>query len=418
MAKDVVMPVLGMSQDSGVLLKWLKQPGDAVTKGDILMEVETDKAVVEVEAQASGTLAQVSAAEGEEIPTGQVIAVILGEGESAEEAAGADEAPAEQSSADAAPTAAPTTAPTTILQDDPASPPASAAAPQGSTASSAAPSAVINPVINDDGKVLASPKAKRLAREHGVALAYVAGRGPGSAVLAQDVLDYEPPAADEALGEGVAADAVAAQTAAAQTDAADTASTAERAAAAATASSPATSVLQSDVDVTALGTFVARLNERSSHPLTLSDVLVKFVAVALRKHTALNPEPERIDVMLATPDGVKVALLQADRLSIVEIAKQRLEPPPSPPSTTFTLYALQDTRADRVSAPLPANQHAALAVGRISPRVVPEAGETVVRDYLTLTLSVRDDLDLADASAFLDSLVALCHDPMDMVVAF
>src|SRR5919108_1645491 len=81
MATDVIMPALGVAQEKGTLINWLKVDGDSVTKGEPLMEIETDKATVEVEAPASGILAQVSAAPGDEVPVGQRIAVILAAGE-------------------------------------------------------------------------------------------------------------------------------------------------------------------------------------------------------------------------------------------------------------------------------------------------------------------------------------------------
>ena len=82
MAVDVIMPAMGATQETGRLVRWFKQEGDSVTKGEMLMEVETDKSVVEVEAPASGILAQVTAAPDDEIPVGQVIALIVEPGES------------------------------------------------------------------------------------------------------------------------------------------------------------------------------------------------------------------------------------------------------------------------------------------------------------------------------------------------
>ena len=77
MPHDVIMPALGMAQETGVILSWLKKPGDQVSPSDALMEVETDKAVMEVEAAAEGVLSDVKAAAGESVPVGQVVAVIL-----------------------------------------------------------------------------------------------------------------------------------------------------------------------------------------------------------------------------------------------------------------------------------------------------------------------------------------------------
>jgi len=81
MAKEVIMPALGMAQDTGTLIQWLKAPGETVRKGEPLMEIETDKATVEVEAPASGTLSNVTAQPGDVIPVGHTIALILSPGE-------------------------------------------------------------------------------------------------------------------------------------------------------------------------------------------------------------------------------------------------------------------------------------------------------------------------------------------------
>src|SRR5438270_7220282 len=99
MGTEVIMPALGMAQDTGVVVQWLKRPGETITKGEPLFEVETDKAVVEVEAPASGTLAGITADEGTSVPVGQPIAVILAEGETeaASRAPAAEISPAEPS---------------------------------------------------------------------------------------------------------------------------------------------------------------------------------------------------------------------------------------------------------------------------------------------------------------------------------
>ena len=81
MATDVIMPALGVAQQTGILLKWLKAEGQSVSKGEPLMEVETDKATVEIEAVASGILTNVTASAGDEVPVGQMIALILAPGE-------------------------------------------------------------------------------------------------------------------------------------------------------------------------------------------------------------------------------------------------------------------------------------------------------------------------------------------------
>jgi pyruvate dehydrogenase E2 component (dihydrolipoamide acetyltransferase) len=124
------MPALGMAQETGKLVRWLKREGEQVAKGEPLMEVETDKATVEVEAPASGTVAAVTAAEGDDVAVGKAIALILAPGES--------------------------------VPSVPAAPPAQRPA--------------------------ASPKARRLAAERGVDIAHIAGTGPDGAVLEEDIL--------------------------------------------------------------------------------------------------------------------------------------------------------------------------------------------------------------------------------------
>ena len=143
MPHEVTMPQLGMAQDSGKIVVWLKSPGDAVAKGDALLEVETDKTTMEVEAQADGFLSQVTAADGEDVPVGQVIAMIT---------ASADDAGRPPAPPPSAVTAAPVAAPAPMAAD-PIPAPAATAAPEST-----------------NGKILASPKARRLAQSEGLDL--------------------------------------------------------------------------------------------------------------------------------------------------------------------------------------------------------------------------------------------------------
>ncbi len=149
------MPALGMAQETGRLVRWLKREGEQVAKGEVLMEVETDKATVEVEAPAGGTVAAITAAEGDEVPVGQTIALILAPGESV---------------ASAQRTVTPAHEPQPSPPKDPSS----------TVLSPSTPHAARRPP--------ASPKARRLAEERGVDIARIAGSGPGGAVLEGDVL--------------------------------------------------------------------------------------------------------------------------------------------------------------------------------------------------------------------------------------
>lgn len=173
MPHEVKMPQLGMTQDSGVIVSWLKVAGDSVVEGDALFEVETDKATMEVEAQAGGFLTGISAAEGDDVPVGDVIALIV---EDESDVARHNAAPSEvktkepeaEKEAEAPAKAAPA--------PEPSSTPEPAPIP--------APSTALPP---SSGKVLASPKAKRLALEKGIDLSALRAQGVSEPIHAADL---------------------------------------------------------------------------------------------------------------------------------------------------------------------------------------------------------------------------------------
>src|SRR5688572_31494314 len=152
------MPALEMAQETGKLVSWLKKEGEQVKKGEMLLEVETDKAVVEIEAQSDGVLGGVTAKIGDVVPVGQTIAWLLKPGESVPQPGA--QVQTGRTGAAAAPAAA-----------------AAVAAAQAPADSASAAGARI------------SPKARKLAREHGVDIAKVRGSGPGGEILADDILN-------------------------------------------------------------------------------------------------------------------------------------------------------------------------------------------------------------------------------------
>src|SRR5881398_1338194 len=158
MPADVIMPLLGMAQETGKVMRWLKADGDSVRKGEPLLEVETDKVTVEIEAPADGTLAGVRVPGGTGVPVGEVIALVLAEGEAV--------------------AAAPDTEPRVVREVE-----AVAAAP------------AVEPVTISARRRgrLASPKARKLAHERGIDLDALQGSGPNGAVVAADVLGVAAP---------------------------------------------------------------------------------------------------------------------------------------------------------------------------------------------------------------------------------
>jgi pyruvate dehydrogenase E2 component (dihydrolipoamide acetyltransferase) len=195
---NITMPALSPTMTEGNLARWLKNEGDAVKAGDVLAEIETDKATMEVEAVDEGRIGKILVPAGTEgVKVNEVIAILLEEGEDAS-AIGKEAAPAPKPAAKAeAPTAAPaaTTAPATATSEKPA-----AAKPAPDKPAAASPSVATAAAKGD--RIFASPLARRVASEKGVDLATVTGSGPHGRIIRQDV--------EQAVGKPVAGKAAAA----------------------------------------------------------------------------------------------------------------------------------------------------------------------------------------------------------------
>ena len=178
---NILMPALSPTMEKGNLAKWLKKEGDKVKSGDVIAEIETDKATMEVEAVDEGTIAKILVPEGtQDVPVNDVIAVLAGDGEDVKAAgAGAASAPPKPAAAAEAPAAA-----------KPAPAPAPSPAPAAKAAAPAAPAPQATapaPQTNGHGRVFSSPLARRLAKEAGIELARITGSGPHGRVIARDV---------------------------------------------------------------------------------------------------------------------------------------------------------------------------------------------------------------------------------------
>jgi pyruvate dehydrogenase E2 component (dihydrolipoamide acetyltransferase) len=385
MALSVVMPALEMAQETGKLVAWLKNEGEQVRKGDMLLEVETDKAVVEIEAAGDGILGGITAKPGDVIQVGHTIAWLLQPGE----------APPVATSAVAS--ARTISAPSAASSPAPAGPAPAAGGPR------------------------LSPKARKLAQEHGVDIASLKGSGPGGEILADDILA----AADVRLKADATTPSVVSGFS--RTDAGRTPSTATRLMAERTTQSWTTVphfFLTRHVDATALT--LARETqlpsvEQSHHVrLTHSDLLVAAVARALRKHPAMNGRNSEVNVALAiaVEDAVVTAVIPAaDTKSIGDIAARRRElseraragklQPSDIGGATFTISNLGMFDVDAFTAIIVPPQAGILAVGAIADRVVAVDGKAVVKPMLTLTLSSDHRVvDGATAAAFLKDVVA------------
>lgn len=391
---SVVMPALEMAQETGKLISWLKKEGQEVAKGEPLLEVETDKAVMEVEAPGDGILAGIKVQEGDVVPVGQTIAWLV--------------APGEKPPAEAAP------APT----------PARAGAPAARTA--AVPVASAAPATSAAAKI--SPKARRLAREYNVDLSKVQGTGPDGAITTDDVLAAVGPAA--------------APGAAAPAGAAEAISPVARLMAERTTQSWTTAphfYLTRDVDATALVGVRARLapavEKETGAKLSHTDLLVALVSRVLTKHPRLNAtwtgssvqaNPDvNMGVAVAVKDGVvSVVIPTADKALLVEISAHLREKaeraragklhPADISGATFTITNLGMYGVDSFHAIITPPQAGILAVGRIADRLVVVNGKPEVRPMMTLTLSCDHRVvDGAQAALFLKELAEAIHDAGD-----
>lgn len=389
MAISVVMPALELAQESGKLLAWLKQEGDAVAKGDMIAEIETDKAVFELESPADGVLAGVKSSAGDQVPVGRTIAWIVARGEQ----------PPADDAADAA----------TLAMQQQARATTAAPAPQPSIAASA-------PAPERGGKgPRISPKARRIAEEHSIDVSQIRGTGPDGSITGEDVLN----AAAAAKAAPKAAPASAAP-AAGSTMSAVARLMAERT----TQSWTQTPHFFLVREIDAGGLLEAR--KKLGEGFTITDVLISITAHTLARHPKLNAtwtgqgihlNPDiNVTIAIAVEDGVAGAVIpKADAASLADIAAQRKQlaeraragrlRPADVAGGTFTISNLGMFNVDAFNAIITPPQAAILAVGRIAERVVPVNGAPGIRPMLTLTLSSDHRVvDGAQAARFLNDL--------------
>jgi pyruvate dehydrogenase E2 component (dihydrolipoamide acetyltransferase) len=393
MAISVVMPALEMAQENGKLLAWRKKEGERVTKGEPLLEIETDKAVVEVEAPGDGILMGITADVGAVIPVGETIAWLVAPGER----------PPAKSAAAAAPAARAMS--TSVAQ-----------------ASAAAPAAAKQVVATHQ----ASPKARRLGKELGVEIGKIRGTGPDGVITAEDVQAFaNAKGATEVLAAPVQVEALSAVARL----------MAER------MTQSWTSVphffLVRDMDAGALveaqKRISAEMQKTQGAAATVTDLLIMLVARVVAKHPRMNSSwtgqgirayPDvNISVAMAVKDGVVSAVIhKADTLRFSEISSQRRElterartgrlRPADITGGTFTISNLGMYKVDAFNAIIAPPQAAILAVGSISERVVPVAGKPGIRPMMTMTLSSDHRVvDGARAAEFLSDLADAIREP-------
>jgi pyruvate dehydrogenase E2 component (dihydrolipoamide acetyltransferase) len=389
-ATEVIMPALGMAQETGKLVRWIKNEGDTVTKGEPLMEIETDKVTVEIEAPADGVLGGISAAEGEDIPVGQAVAYVLAEGEALPQLVAVPATPG--------PSAAPAAVPT-----------------NGSSAD----------VETPGRRVLASPKARRLARERGLRIEDLKGTGPHGAIQAVDVVAQEARPVSEpraAPAQPVTSNAWKTMADRMQKSWRDVPHF----------------FLERDLDATRLNSWRDMIRRRPGYEkVTHTDLLIVVCAAALVEHPRVNAswrdgsvhhhDAINVGIAVATEEALIVPIVHgADRLELKAVAqargdlvaraRERKLRPADVSDGTFTISNLGMFGVDAFHAIVNTPQAAILAVGRILDRIVAVDGEPAVRPTMTVSLSFDHRVvDGAEGARFLDTLAALVEEPAGLV---
>ena len=462
------MPALGVAQETGKLLQWLKSEGQVVKKGEVLMVVETDKTTMEIEADKDGILSNVTASVGQDIPVGQVIALILAPGEVAVNVLPQPKLSKPESAI---------AQPNSSIQDRTprVSPPA-----QGQSAIAASPLArriaeennidlalvkasgekiekadvltymAMHPAGIEDQSHMAhatmrlapaSPKARVVARENSIDVTHIRGSGPDGSVVYADVMSAiaakpAPTPQSKAVERSVAADA------AIQPIGAETVKTgtiwrimAER------TTQSWTSVphfyLSREVNAGRLMTWRERAQKRSSAKITYTDLIVRLVAAALQEHPRVNARWQdgavhlnrdiNIGLAVAIEDGLVVPVIHAAQsLSVSQIAARRAElvsaaqagklKPAEISGGTFTISNLGMYGVDSFNAIVNPPQAAILAIGRIVQRVVPVDDRPAVQHMMTMTLSCdHRAVDGARGAQFLQTLADMIEEPLGLL---
>ncbi len=463
MATSIVMPQMGYDMQQGTVVRWHKQEGDAVARGDVLADIETDKATVEFEAFVSGVLRKIVAQEGIAIPVGDLIAVITGPDEALPEgllsgrgSGNKDDAPAGNGATSVA--AQPVS---TVASAPPAASPGGEvraspiarrlAREQGidlAVVTGTGPGGRIvekdvlnhtdagaqtSPVATAAAEVRASPIARRLAREGGIELALVTGTGPGGRIVEQDVLNHLEAASQPS------SDAASASAQPEQVDLSRMRQTIAKVTSDSKRDIPHFYV-SSEVDMTKATEMRGDLNEvlASESRVSVNDLVVKACAMALQKfpkfnafyqggHLQMNPDIN-IGIAIALESGLIVPGINGCQAkSLVEIAAASRDLIARAHSgtlrneeysgTTFSVSNLGMFDVDSFTAIIYPPHAAILAVGRVKEQAVARDGQVTVAQIMTATLSVDHRVaDGAEAARFIMEIKGLLEKPAALII--
>lgn len=396
MAVEVYIPKMSDHMESGRVLRWYFQEGDSVQRGEVLFEIETDKAIGEVQAEADGILRGIRAAEGDEVQVGEPVAWILAEGEAL---------PAQSTPQ---PAAAPVVEPSVAPQPTPSAPKMNA----------------------ESGAVRATPAARKLARELGVDLRQVSGSGPQGAIREEDVRKAANANADQKAGEGTVFEPF---------------TTVQRLAGQRLTKSVHDAphfFLRVKIDADSLLAQMKRARDRvhalTGEQISLTALLARGVAFALQKHPRMNAEVEadglrllpsvNLGIAADTPAGLVVPVIHGiDRLSLAEITLKLRElqrkardgrlAPQDLEGGSFTLSNLGMFGIDEFQAIINPPQVAILAVGKLAEEPFrQEDGSVGWVSRFSVSLSAdHRAVDGASAARFLTDLKRILEEPGGLI---
>ena len=457
MATSIVMPQMGYDMHEGKVVRWLKKEGEEVTRGEVIAEIETDKATVEYEAYTGGVMAKIVAEEGIAIPVGGLIAVMTAPGEAIPEDILTDAAIAL-----AADSPAPAAAAVQALEG----PISAAVAPADTKEVRASPlarrlakergfdlatitgtgpggriteadipeqGAAVAPaaLASSNGYIKASPLAKRLARERGIDLGTLTGTGPGGRVIEADVPEHAVPAAAESVAPATLVSenvelsrmrqAIARVTSDSKRDAPHF-------------------YVALDVDMTKAMSFRRDLNDEldAENRVSVNDLIVKASAIAIGRHPKFNSffRDDHLQMNAAINVGIAIALESGlivpgvngcESKSLVEIAAASRDLVSRANSgtlrndeysgTTFSVSNLGAFDIESFTAIIFPPHAAILAVGTVKEQPVVRDGELAIAQIMKATLSTDHRVaDGAEAAQFLVEIKKLLQNPISLVI--
>ena len=406
---EIFMPKVGDAMTEGKVVRWYKQAGDKVSKGEPVLEIETDKVNLDLEAEADGTLGDVRAKEGQMVPVGETLAQILAPGESVAPAP----SPAQRRATDKKDSVKHTTGEYQEAIEQ--------KGPRRDKSQAQTQTVIAIPVA---GRQRSSPLARRMARDLGVPLESLQGSGPQGRIIAKDVQSFKGVTATPKIeSKSIPLSAMR--------------RTIAKRLAESTGPIPHF-YLTVDYDVTQLVSMRQQLADIEASKISLNDFIIRALALALRHHPNVNASwgddaieqhgEVHIGVAVATADGLITPVIRnADQKSVSDIAKEvrvladkaknRKLLPTEYQGSTFTISNLGAWGIEEFTAIINPPNSAIVAIGAAEQRPVVVGGQIVVRDRMKVTMSCDHRvIDGALGAEFLKTLRQYVEQPLRLMI--